>query len=200
MSSSAPGGSTPDPGARRRAWPVLAILAICAAPVVAAWVAYFVWPPASRSNYGELIQPLPLPDPPLVRADGVAFRMSALHGKWVLLQIDRAECASACRKKLLYMRQARLAQGKDMERIERVWLVSDEAPVDAALLREFRGTRVLRAGSSGLLKDFPAPRAPADHIYVVDPLGNLMLRYPPDPDPSGLTRDLSRLLRVSRIG
>lgn len=199
MSSSAPGGSGPDPDARR-AWPLLAILALCATPVVAAWLAYFVWPPASRSNYGELIEPRPLPDPQLERSAGGAFRLSALHGKWLLVQLDGADCRDACRKKLLYMRQARLTQGRDMERIERVWLVTDDAPVDPALLREFEGTQVLRAGASGLAREFPAAVDPADYIYVVDPLGNLMLRYPRDPDPNGIKRDLARLLRVSRIG
>jgi cytochrome oxidase Cu insertion factor (SCO1/SenC/PrrC family) len=200
MSSSAPGGSAPDALARRRAWPVLAILALCAAPVVAAWLAYFVWPPASRSNYGELIEPRPLPDPQLERSAGGAIRLSALHGKWLLVQLDRADCREACREKLLYMRQARLTQGRDMDRIERVWLVTDDAPIDPALLREFEGTHVLRAGASGLPREFPAARDPTDHIYVVDPLGNLMLRYPRDPDPNGIKRDLARLLRASRIG
>jgi cytochrome oxidase Cu insertion factor (SCO1/SenC/PrrC family) len=179
---------------------VLAILVLCATPVVAAWLAYFVWPPASRSNYGELIEPRPLSDPRLERAAGGAFRLSALHGKWLLVQLDRGSCADSCRKKLLYMRQARLTQGKDMDRIERVWLVTDAAPVDPALLGEFEGTHVLRTGTSGLPREFPAARDPADYIYVVDPLGNLMLRYPRDPDPNGIKRDLSRLLRASRIG
>jgi hypothetical protein len=200
MSSSAPGGPEPEPGAQRRAWPVLAILALCAAPVVAAWLAYFVWPPASRSNYGELVEPRPLPDPQLERAAGGPFRLSALRGKWLLVQVDRAGCAAACRRKLLYMRQLRLTQGKDMERIERVWLVTDDASIDPALLREFEGTHVLRTGTSGLPEQFPAARDPADHIYLVDPLGNLMLRYGSDPDPDGMRRDLSRLLRASRIG
>jgi cytochrome oxidase Cu insertion factor (SCO1/SenC/PrrC family) len=200
MSLSAPGGSDPDRAARTRAWPVLAILAVCAAPVIAAWLAYFVWPPASRSNYGELIEPRPLPDAQLERAEGGAFRLSALRGKWLLVQLDRGSCGEGCRKKLLYMRQARLTQGKDMDRIERVWLVLDAAPVDPALLREFQGTHVLRAGASGLPRQFPAARDPADHLYVVDPHGNLILRYPRAPDPKGLTRDLSRLLRASRIG
>ena len=200
MSSSAPGESTPDAGAPRRAWPVLAVLVLCAAPVVAAWLAYFVWPPASRSNYGELIEPRPLPDPQLESGAGGAFRLSALRGKWLLVQLDRGDCGDACRKKLLYMRQARLTQGRGMERIERVWVVTDGSAVDPALLSEFEGTRVLRAGTSGLAREFPAAGDPADHIYVVDPLGNLMLRYPRDPDPNGIKRDLARLLRASRIG
>jgi hypothetical protein len=200
MSSSAPGESDAEAPARRRAWPVLAILALCAAPVIAAWLAYFVWPPASRSNYGELIEPRALSDPQLDRAGGGTLRLSALRGKWLLVQLDRARCAERCRRKLLYMRQLRLTQGKDMGRIERVWLVMDGAPIDPALLREFEGTHVLRAGDTGLLREFPAGEDPAQHIYLVDPLGNLMLRYPGDPDPNGMKRDLSRLLRASRIG
>jgi len=179
---------------------MLAILVLCAMPVVAAWLAYFVWPPSSRSNYGELIEPRPLSDPQLERRAGGAFLLSALHGKWLLVQLDGGSCAEPCRKKLLYMRQARLSQGRDMDRIERVWLVTDDAPIDPGMVREFDGTRVLRVGASGLAREFPAARDPADYIYVVDPLGNLMLRYPRDPDPSGMRRDLSRLLRASRIG
>ena len=179
---------------------MLAILAACAAPVIAAWLAYFVWPPTSRSNYGELLQPRPLSDPQLALASGGPFRLSELRGKWILVQIDRVECDDACRGKLLYMRQSRLTQGKDRDRIERVWLVLDDGPLDPTLLREFEGTLVVRAARSPLLNEFPPARELRDHIFLVDPLGNLMLRYPRDPDPNGLKRDLSRLLRVSRIG
>ena len=198
MSSSAPGASGPDAKGARGAWPVLAILVLCAAPVVAAWLAYFVWPPASRTNYGELIEPHPLPDPPLARVDGAPFRLSALRGKWLLVQLDGGGCGEACRRKLLYMRQLRLTQGKDMDRIERVWLVTDDAPVDPGLLGEFGGTRAVRAGA--LAREFSAVDDPGAHLYLVDPLGNLMLRWGANPDPNGMKRDLSRLLRASRIG
>ncbi len=177
---------------------MLVILALCAAPVVAAWLAYLVWPPASRTNHGELIQPRPLPDPSLVRIDGTPFRLSGLRGKWLLLQLDGGRCGEACRRKLLYMRQLRLTQGKDMERVERVWLVTDDAPVDPALLREFGGTYAVRAGA--LAHEFGAADAASGHLYLVDPLGNLMLRWGASTDPNGMKRDLSRLLRASRIG
>lgn len=177
---------------------MLAILVLCAAPVVAAWLAYFVWPPTSRTNYGELIAPRPLPDPALERVGGGPFRLSDLRGKWLLVQLDGGACGDACRKKLLYMRQLRLTQGKDMERVERLWLVTDEAPVDPGVGREFAGTHVVRAGA--LPREFPATRDVGEHLYLVDPLGNLMLRWSSDPDPNGMKRDLSRLLRASRIG
>jgi hypothetical protein len=202
MSSST--SSEPVPGAteaqrRRGRRFALTLLAICAAPTVAAWLAYFVWPPQSRTNYGELIEPHPLRDQELRGVDGAAFRLSQLRGKWVLLQIDSGACAEGCRRKLLYMRQARLAQGRDERRIERVWLLADDATPDPAVLRDHDGIRVLRAPDP-LPGEFPAARSATDHIYLVDPLGNLMLRFPADPDAQRMTRDLARLLRVSRVG
>ncbi len=203
MSSSA--SSEPVPraaeAARRRGRRIaLVILAFCAAPTVAAWLAYFVWPPQSRVNYGELIEARALPDPGLRRLGRGFFRLSQLRGKWVMLQIDSGVCAESCRKKLLYMRQVRLAQGKDAERVERVWLVADAAPPDAMLIADYPDLHVARAPASPFLAEFPAPRDPSGHIYVVDPLGNLMLRYPADPDPRRMLKDLARLLRASRIG
>lgn len=203
MSSSISGGSLTEAheARRRRGRRVaLLILALCAMPTVAAWLAYFVWPPESRANYGELIEPQQLRDDELRLLDGEPFRLSQLRGKWVMLHIDSGTCAEACRKKLLYMRQARLAQGKAMTRVERVWLVSDSVVPEEALVQEYEGTRIARVGSGAVLTGFPAVRSWTDHIYVVDPLGNLMLRFPPDPDPRGIMKDLARLLRVSRIG
>src|SRR5258705_4361867 len=116
--SSEPAPPPADERRRRGRRIALVILAFCAAPTVAAWFAYFVWQPQSRANYGELIEPRLLSDPELRRIDGSPFRLSQLRGKWVLLQIDSAACGEGCRKKLLYMRQARLAQGRDAARIE----------------------------------------------------------------------------------
>lgn len=178
----------------------LAILALCAAPAVAAWLAVFVWPPQSRTNYGELIEARPLADAEMRGLDGRVFRLSQLRGKWLMLQIDAGACGEGCRKKLLTLRQARLAQGKDADRIELVWLIADAAQPDAALLRGYPGLQVARAAGREFLEQFPAARSPRDHIYLVDPLGNLMLRFPADPDPRRMVKDLARLLEASRIG
>jgi len=205
MSPSTSNQSTPvadatDPGRRRGRRLALAILAVCAAPFVAAWFAYFVWQPQSRMNYGELIESHPLIDPELRRLDGAPFRLSHLRGKWVLLQLDSGACADFCLRKSLYMRQLRLAQGKETERIERVWLVTDRVEPDPWLLRDYAGAYVVRAAGSPILAEFPAARSASDHIYIVDPLGNLMLRFPEDPEPGRMLKDLARLLKVSRIG
>jgi cytochrome oxidase Cu insertion factor (SCO1/SenC/PrrC family) len=198
MPSSASSEPTPGFEQRRRGRRIaLGILAFCAAPTVAAWLAYFVWPPQSRTNYGELIEARPLPDPELGRPDGGSFRLSQLRGKWVLLQIDSGACADPCRKKLVYMRQARLALGRDAERVERVWLIDDEAAPDPALLREHQGLRVGRLPRGAFAGQLPSA---SEHIYVVDPLGSLMLRFPGEPDGRRMLQDLTRLLRVSRIG
>jgi hypothetical protein len=203
MLFSASSEPVPPPSAeqRRRGRRVaLVILALCAAPTVAAWLAYFVWQPQSRTNYGELIEPRSLSDPELPRPDGGSFRLSQLRGKWVLLQIDSALCGDSCRRKLVYMRQARLALGKDAERVERVWLLDDLARPDQVLLRENEGLIVARLPEAGFLGESASPGGPARYIYVIDPLGSLMLRFPGDPDGRKMLKDLARLLRASRIG
>lgn len=175
------------------------IVALTTAPVAASYLIYYFWPPARTVNHGELIEPRPLPDPKLTLADGAPFRLSQLRGKWVLVSVDGGQCQAHCERKLLYMRQLRLTQGKNRDRIERLWLISDEEPPrgGAALVEE--GTRLVRANAA-LLKAFPAQGSASDHLYLVDPLGNLMMRFPRDPDPRLMTKDLSRLLKASRIG
>ncbi len=179
---------------------MLAIAALCFAPFAAAVIAYFYWQPQGGMNYGDLVAARPLTDPPLRHLDQRGFRLSELRGKWILLQLDEADCAAACRAKLYNMRQVRLAQGREMERVERVWLIQDEAPLQTQLMREYDGTRMLRAAGSPILVEFPPAGGARDHIYLIDPLGNLMLRFPKDADPRKMHKDLARLLRASRIG
>jgi hypothetical protein len=93
----------------------------------------------------------------------------------------------------------RLAQGRDAERIERMWLLADGSPPDAALLRDHQGLHIARAPGP-FLAEFPATRSPYYHIYLLDPLGNLILRFPSDPDAQRMVKDLARLLRASRVG
>jgi hypothetical protein len=179
------------------------VMAICAAPVIAAWLAFFVFPPGKLMNYGELIEARSLPDTALPLLDGKPFRLSEMKGRWVMLQVDSGTCPEACQIKLYQMRQVRLTQGREMERIERVWLIDDAAQLDTTVMRAFDGTRMVRAAGSPLLGQFPVPSPGGlrrDHIYLVDPLGNLMMRFPKDADPSRIKKDIERLLRVSRVG
>jgi hypothetical protein len=164
------------------------VAVICAAPVVLGTAAYLLgWSPGGASNYGELIAPRPLS----------AQAIAELHGKWVLVSFDAAGCDAYCEKKLYFMRQVRRAQGKDMERVERLWVLTDGGKPRAELVAAIEGTK-MRASGASLAAAFPGNVA--DHIYLVDPLGNLMMRFPRDPDPSRMIKDLQRLLKYSRVG
>jgi len=156
--------------------------------------------PQTRLNYGEPIEARPLPHRELRELDGTLFRLSQLRGKWLMLQIDSGACVEVCRQKLLYMRQARLAQGSGAERIKLVWILTDAISPRPLLLRGYPGMHVLRVPEDVKLAEFPAERSSTEHIYVVDPLGNLMLRFPAAPDAGKMIKDLARLLRGSRVG
>lgn len=180
---------------------MLLIFLVCAAPVVASYVTYYFIKPEGRVNYGVLIEPArPLPDAELTLLDGKPFRLSEFRGKWVLLTFDAGDCPVACADKLFKMRQLRTMQGKERERVERAWLITDNAPLSTMLIREHDGMRMLRAGNSPLAREFPVEGERADHIYLIDPLGNLVLRYPKNADPMKMNKDLGRLLKYSRIG
>ena len=176
------------------------MIALTAAPVAASYLIYYFWPPGHTINYGDLVGPRPLPDPALALADGSPFRLSQLRGKWVLVSVDSGRCDAHCEEKLLYMRQLRLTQGKDADRVERAWLIADDVPPRAAVVAQYPGTWLVRAAGVGLPGLFPSTAAVSDHIYLVDPLGNLMMRFPRDPDPRRMIKDLARLLKASRIG
>ena len=148
----------------------------------AAW--YFGWGTGTAGNYGELIAPRSLEGPPL----------QELRGKWVLVTFDVADCDAYCERKLYFIRQVRTAQGKEQGRVERLWVLTDAGTPRPELLAAIEGTRI----SKERLEAFPGN--PVDYIYVVDPLGNLMMRFPRDPDPSKMLKDLQRLLKYSRIG
>jgi cytochrome oxidase Cu insertion factor (SCO1/SenC/PrrC family) len=164
---------------------LLLLAAVCAAPVVLGTLVYVSgWTVGKPGNYGELLPPRLVAGAPL----------EALRGKWVLVTFDAAACDAYCEKKLYFMRQARRAQGKDMERVERLWVLTDGGKPRPEVLSGMEGTRLTDSRVEGF------PGDTRDHIYIVDPLGNLMMRFPRDPDPSRIIKDLQRLLKLSRFG
>ena len=179
---------------------LLLIAAVAAAPLIAAYTMFHFWRPTAFTNYGQLLPPTRIADVSIRQADGSDFTLDALKGKWVLLIVDSGTCDAFCRRKLYQMRQVRLTQGKDMDRIERTWLVDDEARPSGDLVAEYQGTRIVAARGSLLLSRLPADISVRDHIYIVDPLGNVMMRYPRDADPSRIKKDVTRLLKVSGVG
>jgi hypothetical protein len=182
-------------GSRTTLW---ILIAVCIAPIAASYVAFYWWQPSEQVNYGELLAPRPLPDVALARPDGDPFRLQALKGKWVLTVVDSGRCDAWCEEKLTYIRQIRLAQGKDADRIERLWVITDEVRPQPSLLAAHVGLHVLHAGNSELPAHLPARHTREDHIYVIDPLGNLMMRYPRHADPRKMLKDVTRLLRHSK--
>jgi cytochrome oxidase Cu insertion factor (SCO1/SenC/PrrC family) len=191
----------PDAHARRRARRTLALLAlVCIAPVVASYAAYYWLRPAAHVNYGELLGAQPAPEIAGRDASGAPLRLAALRGRWVLLSTDAAACDARCEHKLYVTRQARTMQGAERERVVRLWLQPADAPAPAAeLLAQHPGMIVMR-GDAHQWDALPGPGGAAANIYLLDPLGNLVLRYPADPDIKRLAKDLERLLRASRIG
>lgn len=183
---------------------LLAILLVCAAPVIASYLMYYVFPPTGRTNFGDLIQPQrPVPDLTLSQPDGKPYAFKALLGQWVILHIDSGACDADCTSKLYALRQQRTMTGKERERIDRVWLISDSVTPDAQMLeREYAGTIVLRADAAQLQTLFPVEpgRSLRDYLYIIDPIGNLMMRFPADGDPARIRKDLGRLLKASRVG
>ena len=159
-----------------------------AASTVAWWLDLV---PGQTGNYGTLLRPQPVALP----APG------ELKGKWVLVQFDSGACAEACERKLYFMRQVRRAQGREMQRVARLWLLTDKVQPGDALMKAIEGTVVApRGGIDAANGAFPADGSVTDHIYLVDPLGNLMMRFPRDPDPSRVIKDIQRLLKTSSFG
>lgn len=189
----------------RRLRPLYLVLLVCTLPVVASYLAYYVFQPTGRTNYGALIDPqVPVPPLSLKRLDGEPFDMASLRGDWVMVTVDRADCADECRAKLWNMRQVRTATGKERDRVERVLLITDDGPTTTLLLREYEGTHFLRASARELAPFLALPADGSavleDCVWLIDPLGHLMLRWPKAADPTRMKKDLDKLLRASRIG
>lgn len=178
---------------------LLALAALFAAPIVASVIAYNVVEPRATANYGELLLPPgPVTQQRLEAREGGPFAFADLAGKWVMVASDSGECAAICRDKLEAMRQVRLALGREAGRVERVLVVDDLRRPAAALLEEFSGTRLVLT-PTGLTLPAGAANDRA-HVYLVDPRGNVMMRWPAGADRKRMLGDLKRLLKASQIG
>lgn len=179
---------------------ILILAALCVFPMLAAYVVYLNWRPERGINHGELLVTQRLPSAQLVDLAGKSFSSDALQGKWLLVTIQPPSCDERCQRKLYYMRQVRMTQGENMDRIQRLWLIDGAGIPDAKLLAEHPGLLAARAQNPAWLSAFPVKDNAFEDIYLIDPLGNLVLRYSNDADPKGMIKDLTRLLKVSRIG
>ena len=179
---------------------LLLIAAIFLGPLaIAAWM-YFTGSaliPEGRTNHGALLQPI-------VRLTE-ALPDSGLHerteGHWVLLYTNAGPCGEECEYALYTLRQSRLMLGKELDRLVRVFLHGETAPDTVLLAEQHEGLVTLRDDSLGALLDGKRPQSlAAGGYYLVDPLGNLVMYFPPDIDPSAMVEDVKRLLKQSRIG
>ena len=182
---------------------MLLVLLVCATPVVASYFTYYVIRPQARSNYGQLIEPQRLlpaaAELPMTDLQGKPVDPSSLHGQWLLVAVADGSCDTQCEHQLYIQRQLRESLGREKDRVDRVWLVTGEQPVRTALLPALEGATVLHAPTPALSRWLlpEAGQALDAHLYVVDPMGRWMMRFPAGLDPSKAKRDLERLLRAA---
>jgi hypothetical protein len=187
---------------------MLIVLAICAAPVIASYFTYYVIRPQAARNFGTLVQPLrPLPDIAATTLDGARVALPALKGQWLLVSVAGGACDPRCERNLYLQRQLRESLGKDKDRLDWVWLVDDAAPVPPRLQAAVAQATVLRVDAAQLAPwlEPASGHSLHDHLYLVDPMGNWMERFPPLATGRALDTaaardmkgDLGRLLRAS---
>jgi hypothetical protein len=182
------------------------IFLLFSVPFIASTITFLVWKPSVTNNYGELLSPVvALPEAKLIRIDNDFANKEliekSLRGKWLMLTRDSGACETACQKKLYAMRQARLSIGREQDRVVRVILVDDDVAPRAALVAEFQGTIWILAKALPWLAKLPSAEANArNHIYGVDTLGNVFIRYNADPDIKRMMKDFQQVLKASQIG
>ena len=196
---------------RRGRRQLLALAALFFVPLAVAFWLYYgpgTWRPGGDASKGDLIDPArPLPAISLPTADGTTTGPDFLRGKWTMLYVGDGLCDDRCRKALYLMRQSRIALNKDMDRVQRVFLVTQRCCDRAFLTAEHPDLVVALvedAAAAAVLEPLPpyggVPVAVAGRIYLVDPLGNLLMSYAPDAPDKALLTDLKKLLRLSHIG
>ncbi len=202
---SMPASPQPAPATRGKGgfWKLLAIVLVCSLPAIIAYFAYYVVRPQGRAGYGELIQPVrPVGAAMGTALDGKVLALSSLKGQWLLLSVAGGVCPTECQRRLFLQRQLRETLGKDKERFDLVWLIDDQqsaADAGRALVTDGTALRVEQATLNQWLLAAPG-RSLTDFIFVVDPLGNTMMRFPSQFDAAAASkakRDLERLLRAS---
>jgi cytochrome oxidase Cu insertion factor (SCO1/SenC/PrrC family) len=182
-----------------------ALAALFLLPLVASFWMYYgsTWRPAGRTNNGELIEPArPLPPAELRDGRGNVASAALFHEKWTLVYVGDGQCDEACKTSLYFMRQTRLALNNEMTRVSRVFLASSQCCANDFLEREHPGLVVIDAtgpNATDLVNALPDVER-SRSLFIVDPLGNLVMRYDTRADPKGLLTDLKKLLKLSHIG
>ena len=183
---------------------MLMVFAICAAPILLSYFSYYVLRPQGSSSYGELIEPQR--DLPAIKAtdlDGNTLDLRNLSGQWLFVAVAGGKCELDCEKLLYVQRQLHKSLGKQQDKLERVWLVPDSAPIAPQLVEALQGATILRVDANALAQWlYPSTAGQlSDHLYLIDPMGHWMMRFPSDlhakDAPTKIKRDLERLLRAA---
>ncbi|MEJ1966122.1 MAG: hypothetical protein WDO56_33085 [Gammaproteobacteria bacterium] len=174
-------------------------------PLIASFYMYYGsgWRPAASTAHGELFQPaIPLPRADLRDSKGEFAPANLLSEKWALVYVGGGECNDACKSALYFMRQSRLSLNNEMTRVARVFLATSTCCNREFLDREHPGLVSLDASgpeAADLIATFPATDRELS-LFIIDPLGNLVMRYDTRDSPKGLLEDLKKLLKLSHIG
>ena len=192
---------------------LLLLMAFFVAPIIIAIIMYNLVPeggPSKTKNHGDLVVPArPLTDVLLQTESGKDYKFSDMNKTWVMIYIGDAVCNKTCADVLYKMRQSRLAQRGEHLRIKRLY-ISTNGKAKASLLnvlKDHPGLEIVHGNASAItsvLKQFHLENKTtvksASRLYLVDPFGNLMMSYEKDFDARGLIKDMTLLLKVSRIG
>lgn len=172
---------------------LLLLAAIAIAPVALSYAVYYAFPRQAQVHHGTLLPTVTAPEVAGVRADGSPFHLADVRGRWVMVLAAPAGCAADCERLLYASRQARTMQGREQDRVVRVLAGPLAQPSGQALLADHPGLVEVRGTLPPTMQGGPS-------LLLVDPLGNQVLRYGADADIRGVAKDLSRLLKASRIG
>ena len=184
-------------------WKMLMVLLLCASPVIASYFAYYVIRPEGRRNFGELINPQRIvPNLNATSLDGKSVNLQTLAGQWLLVSVSGGACDALCQKHLYLQRQLRESLGKEKDRLDWVWLVSDAAPIAPAILPAMKDATVLRMPAEQITAWMQPAQGQqlSDHLYLIDPMGNWMMRFPPGLDAAAAKKaksDIDRVMRAS---
>lgn len=184
-------------------WKMLMVLLLCASPVIASYITYYFIRPEGRRNFGELIQPQKVvPNLNATNLSGASINLQTLTGQWLLVSVSGGGCDAGCQKHLYLQRQLRETLGKEKDRLDWVWLVSDDVPIAPTILPALKDATVLRLSAEQIttwMQPAANQRLP-DHLYLIDPMGNWMMRFPPGLDAVAAKKaksDIDRVMRAS---
>jgi hypothetical protein len=203
QSDSASGNTATVERTKSGRWKMLLVLLLCASPVIASYVTYYFIRPEGRRNFGELINPQRVvPNLSATLPGGASVNLQTLTGQWLLVSVAGGACDAGCQKHLYLQRQLRETLGKEKDRLDWVWLVSDVTPIPDALMPALKGATVLRLPTEQIstwMQPATGQQLP-DHLYLIDPMGNWMMRFPPGLDAAAAKKaksDIDRVMRAS---